>query len=140
MDKATDVLSFPAQEMLPAVRRAKAKLKPGPTDIFLGDIVIARGLATRQARERGHSVTTELKVLALHGLLHLLGYDHERDKGEMARLERRLRRRGNLREALTERTHQAAARVRQKGAPRQGRKPSREARKGGRGWSPARTE
>jgi len=87
-DKPTDVLSFPAEDAL-----------------FLGDIVIARGVAARQARARGHGVATELKILALHGLLHLLGYDHERDKGEMARLERRLRRRGNLREGLTERPH-----------------------------------
>jgi len=70
---------------------------------FLGDIVIARGVARRQAREAGHSEATEMKVLALHGLLHLLGYDHERDNGAMARLERRLRRRGGLREGLIER-------------------------------------
>ena len=70
---------------------------------FLGDIVIARGVARRQAREAGHPESTELKVLALHGLLHLLGYDHERDNGAMARLERRLRRKGGLREGLIER-------------------------------------
>jgi probable rRNA maturation factor len=70
---------------------------------FLGDIVIARGVARRQAREARHAESTELKVLALHGLLHLLGYDHERDNGAMARLERRLRRKGGLREGLIER-------------------------------------
>lgn len=70
---------------------------------FLGDIVIARGVASRQARQAGHSEATEMKVLALHGLLHLLGYDHERDGGAMARLERKLRRRGGLREGLIER-------------------------------------
>lgn len=70
---------------------------------FLGDIVIARGVARRQAHEAGHSESTEMKVLALHGLLHLLGYDHERDNGAMARLERRLRRKGGLREGLIER-------------------------------------
>jgi probable rRNA maturation factor len=69
----------------------------------LGDIVIARGVARRQARQAGHSEATELKVLALHGLLHLLGYDHERDNGAMARLERRLRLVGGLREGLIER-------------------------------------
>jgi ssRNA-specific RNase YbeY (16S rRNA maturation enzyme) len=69
----------------------------------LGDVVIATGVAGRQAREAGHSLGTELRVLALHGLLHLLGYDHERDRGEMARVERRLRRRGGLREGLIER-------------------------------------
>ncbi len=78
-DTPTDVLSFPSDE-------------PG----YLGDVVIAAGVARRQAREAGHSLQTELRVLALHGLLHLLGYDHERDDGRMARLERRLRRRGGL--------------------------------------------
>ena len=85
-DRPTDVLSFPSDERG-----------------YLGDVVIARGVATRQAREAGHSLATELRVLALHGLLHLLGYDHERDDGRMARLERRLRRRGGLVEGLIER-------------------------------------
>ena len=70
---------------------------------FLGDIVIARGVARRQARAAGHSELTELRVLALHGLLHLLGYDHDRDNGRMLRIERRLRRKGGLREGLIER-------------------------------------
>ena len=82
----TDVLSFPADE-------------PGQ----LGDIVIALDVARRQARAAGHSLATEFRVLALHGLLHLLGYDHERDNGEMRRLEQRLRRAGGLREGLIER-------------------------------------
>ena len=85
-DKPTDVLSFPADE-------------PGQ----LGDVVIASGIARRQARSAGHSLQTELRVLALHGLLHLLGYDHETDEGEMSRVERRLRRKGGLREGLIER-------------------------------------
>jgi probable rRNA maturation factor len=83
----TDVLSFPADERG-----------------YLGDVVIASGVAARQAREAGHSLATELRVLALHGLLHLLGYDHEHDDGRMARLERRLRTRGGLREGLIERS------------------------------------
>jgi probable rRNA maturation factor len=70
---------------------------------FLGDIVIAARVARRQARDAGHSDLTELRILALHGLLHLLGYDHESDKGVMQRVERRLRRRGGLREGLIER-------------------------------------
>jgi len=85
-DVPTDVLSFPAQE-------------PGE----LGDVVIALGVARRQAAQAGHSLATELRVLALHGLLHLLGYDHERDGGQMRRLEQRLRRRGGLSEGLIER-------------------------------------
>ena len=85
-DAATDVLSFPAGE-------------PGE----LGDVVIAAGVAGRQARETGHSMAVELRVLALHGLLHLLGYDHEHDDGRMARLERRLRLKGGLVEGLIER-------------------------------------
>ena len=69
---------------------------------FFGDIVIAAGVATRQAREAGHSYQAELRVLALHGFLHLLGYDHDApdDHGRMARAEARLRRRGGLRTGL----------------------------------------
>jgi probable rRNA maturation factor len=67
------------------------------------DIVIAKGVARRQAREHGHSEAVELRVLSLHGLLHLLGYDHERDHGEMRRVEQRLRRKGGLRSGLIER-------------------------------------
>ena len=85
-NRPTDVLSFPAGE-------------PGE----LGDVVIAAGVAGRQARQAGHAMAVELRVLALHGLLHLLGYDHERDDGRMARLERRLRLKGGLVEGLIER-------------------------------------
>jgi probable rRNA maturation factor len=87
IDRATDVLSFPADAR----------------GTFLGDVVIATGVAARQARAAGHSVRTEYRVLALHGLLHLLGYDHVRDGGRMARLERTLRRRGGLERGLIER-------------------------------------
>ena len=91
VDTSTDVLSFPAGE------------DPGPGR-HLGDLVISRETAARQARHEGHSLATELRVLALHGLLHLLGYDHERDSGRMARIERRLRRQGGLPSGLIERT------------------------------------
>jgi probable rRNA maturation factor len=95
-DAATDVLSFPASAS--GLRRGKLDERGD-----LGDVVIAAGVARRQAREAGHSLATELRVLALHGLLHLLGYDHERDDGRMVRLERRLRARGGLVEGLIER-------------------------------------
>jgi probable rRNA maturation factor len=99
IDAPTDVLSFPSRQFPVAGRLAP----------FLGDIVIASGLAKRQARERGHAPATELRILALHGLLHLLGYDHERpgDHGRMARAETRLRRRGGLREGLIARARNA---------------------------------
>jgi probable rRNA maturation factor len=87
-DAPTDVLSFPSGE-----------------SAFLGDIVIAAGVARRQARRAGHAFGTEARVLALHGLLHLLGYDHEHreDGGRMTALEARLRRKGGLKEGLIER-------------------------------------
>ena len=66
--------------------------------------MIGYGVARRQAAEAGHPMATELRVLALHGLLHLLGYDHEEDQGQMSRIERRLRRLGGLREGLIERS------------------------------------
>lgn len=103
-DYATDVLSFP-EETTPraSVRRRASLASPGRQPRRLGDVVIARGVAERQAREHGHSVRTELRVLALHGLLHLLGYDHEADDGRMAVAEARLRRRGGLSAGLIER-------------------------------------
>ncbi len=90
-DYPTDVLSFPSEPLA---------LSPQP---FLGEIVIARGVAKRQARDAGHSEYAELRVLALHGLLHLLGYDHEIDAGRMRLIEQRLRRKGGLDAGLIER-------------------------------------
>jgi probable rRNA maturation factor len=98
-DHPTDVLSFPFGGAWPMRGRGSAR--------FLGDIVIALGVARRQARAARHDQATELRVLALHGLLHLLGYDHDSDNGAMARLERRLRRKGRLREGLLERPRPA---------------------------------
>jgi probable rRNA maturation factor len=105
-DHATDVLSFPSSG--PSRRAARLAFDivhsaPAPSSRFLGDIVVARGVARRQARAAGHSELTELRVLVLHGLLHLLGYDHDRDSGAMARVERSLRLKGGLREGLIER-------------------------------------
>ena len=88
IDRVTDVLSFPADP-------DPALAGPGRTR-FLGDIVIATGRAARQARGAGLTEQQEWRRLALHGLLHLLGYDHEQDDGRMGRLERRLQRQGGL--------------------------------------------
>jgi probable rRNA maturation factor len=103
---ATDVLSFPAAGSI----AQRGPRTPDPTQRipmpFLGDIVIATGTARKQARDAGHSYQAELRVLALHGLLHLLGYDHESaaDAGRMRRLETRLRRQGGLGAGLIERS------------------------------------
>ena len=79
----TDVLSFPAEQ-------DESERLEGRT---LGDILISVEQAARQAAQHGLSFETEVEQLILHGLLHLCGYDHERDAGEMNRLELRLRRR-----------------------------------------------
>jgi len=77
VDKATDVLSFPAD---------------GPDESDLGDIAVSVDTAATQAKENGLKLDEEIAQLILHGLLHLSGYDHETDNGEMNRLELRLRR------------------------------------------------
>lgn len=78
VDKATDVLSFPADDT---------------DELNLGDIAISVDTAARQAKENGLTFDEEVAQLILHGLLHLSGYDHEADNGEMNRLELKLRRR-----------------------------------------------
>ncbi len=123
-DYATDVLSFPAHTAVGGRRSAvdrplRSDRRDGrspadrlsPTAGLLGDIVIAAGVAARQARQAGHSVQTELRVLALHGLLHLLGYDHESpdDRGRMARAEKRLRAKAGLNAGLIERAPRAGS-------------------------------
>jgi len=97
-NKATDVLSFPAEGI-------------GAEEIA-GDLAISVTTALGQAAEQGHTLSTEIKVLILHGLLHLAGYDHEADTGQMARRERLLRGKLKLPQGLIER---AAAEARGKG-------------------------
>ena len=89
-NRATDVLSFPAA---------------APARGFAGDIAISLDIAERNARLLQHSVAAEVQILILHGILHLAGYDHENDKGEMAGKEVLLRRRLQLPAGLIERNH-----------------------------------
>jgi probable rRNA maturation factor len=89
----TDVLSFPTVARRRPVRLGSRKVKAGE---YLGDIAISPATARRYARKGGRKVSSELQVLILHGVLHLLGYDHESDRGEMDRMERKLRKRLGL--------------------------------------------
>jgi probable rRNA maturation factor len=88
-DEATDVLSFPALR--------------GVVTRFAGDVAISAEIAAENAKRLGHSPAEEVKILALHGVLHLSGYDHERDHGQMARTEERLRKEMKLPAGLIER-------------------------------------
>ncbi len=107
IDRSTDVLSFPGGST-DSVADVKAERRSERSPVrLLGEILIATGVAKRQAQAVGHSYDTELRVLALHGLLHLLGFDHERDAGTMARIEYRLRRKGGLADGLIERAGRA---------------------------------
>lgn len=94
-NKPTDVLSFPADPTAPGAEK------------IAGDLSISVPTARRQAAEQGHSLSTEIKVLILHGVLHLAGYDHETDTGQMARRERSLRALLGLPGGLIERTAKA---------------------------------
>lgn len=89
-DKPTDVLSFPAE---PEFRKAVA-----------GEIAISAEIATKNARDLEHSPADEVRILVLHGVLHLRGYDHERDNGQMAKREKQLRAKLHLPLGLIERT------------------------------------
>jgi probable rRNA maturation factor len=91
-NQPTDVLSFPAL--------------PGLKPHFAGDIAISAEIAAHNARALGHTAAEEIKILALHGILHLRGYDHEHDEGKMARKEEKLRRTLRLPVGLIERTVQ----------------------------------
>ena len=85
----TDVLSFPTSaRRRPVRRRGRKAIKDGE---YLGDIAISPATARRYAKKNGRKLSSELQVLILHGLLHLLGYDHETDGGKMDRMERKLR-------------------------------------------------
>ena len=100
-NKPTDVLTFPS-----AGQETK------------GDIAISLEIAAANAAELGHSLATEVKVLILHGMLHLAGYDHEIDDGEMQAREAELRKKFKLSAGLIERTHQHAAKVVKRRGPR----------------------
>jgi probable rRNA maturation factor len=89
-DKPTDVLSFPAE--------------PGTLQHLAGEIAISAEIAAKNARALGHSPAEEVKILVLHGILHLRGYDHECDNGQMARREKQLRAKLNLPIGLIERS------------------------------------
>jgi probable rRNA maturation factor len=99
-DKATDVLSFPSLTHV-------SKNGRDATPVILGDIAISVHTARKQAVAMGHALGAEIKVLMLHGLLHLGGYDHETDDGEMARREERLRAKLGLPPGLIERSVRA---------------------------------
>jgi probable rRNA maturation factor len=96
----TDVLSFPATpRRAPAslpLRRRQDRARKVKSAVFLGDIAISPATARRNAKKIGRTLVSELNVLILHGLLHLLGYDHETDRGQMDRVERRMRQRLGL--------------------------------------------
>jgi probable rRNA maturation factor len=97
IDKPTDVLSFPSEAL------------PRGGEKIAGDLAISVPTARRQAIEQGHGVSAEIKVLMLHGLLHLAGYDHESDQGQMARREQRLRTELGLPRGLIERVRRPSS-------------------------------
>ena len=84
-DKPTDVLSFPSEPQAPGNVRKNVRKNAA------GEIAISAEIAAQNARALGHSPALEVKILVLHGILHLRGYDHECDNGEMARREQQLR-------------------------------------------------
>jgi probable rRNA maturation factor len=112
-NKATDVLSFPAEGI-------------GAEEIA-GDLAISAPTARRQAVEQGHSLSTEIKVLILHGLLHLAGYDHVTDTGQMARRERLLRGKLGLPQGLIERAEAPKKPILKAVKPRVGKAGTRKA-------------
>lgn len=107
-----DVLISGNKRLQELNRRFRRKNKP--TDVLSfprpigGDIAISAEIARQNAALYGHAPAMELKILVLHGMLHLAGHDHETDNGKMARLEMRLRAQLNLPASLIDRTHSAA--------------------------------
>jgi probable rRNA maturation factor len=103
-DKATDVLSFSSVELSrKPVREA-------------GELAISLDIARENANHLGHSLAEEVKILVLHGILHLAGFDHERDNGEMARREARLREKLSLNSSLIERSRTRSSKSRRRPA------------------------
>jgi probable rRNA maturation factor len=96
----TDVLSFPAEKKWRVAsgewREKSTSKRRREVDDYLGDIAIAPSTARRYAKKNGRTLASELRVLILHGVLHLLGYDHETDQGEMDKVEAKLRKRFGL--------------------------------------------
>jgi len=115
-NQPTDVLSFRSEHLVRG------------TENVAGDVAISVETAQRQSVEQGHSLATEIKVLMLHGLLHLAGHDHETDEGEMQRRERSLRARLGLPLGLIERTSSPtlSQRARKDGARRDRKDGTRE--------------
>jgi probable rRNA maturation factor len=111
IDKATDVLSFPAADAKHALGIRSA-----------GEIAISAAIARDNAQRLGHTIADEIKILVLHGILHLAGYDHEHDSGEMARKENALRRELGLDQSLIERTEAPARKVAARHFPRSARR------------------
>lgn len=90
VDESTDVLSFPLQE---TSSPGSFKESPGPSSLFpLGDVIISVDTADRQAQIHGHSLGDEMDMLLVHGILHLVGYDHEKkeDAEQMMKMEARI--------------------------------------------------
>jgi probable rRNA maturation factor len=97
-NRPTDVLSFPVDDspkpksMSPRRSRRGKQTASRPAGLYLGDIAIAPAVARANATRFGRTFPDEMRILILHGILHLMGYDHETDKGQMDRRENRLRR------------------------------------------------
>jgi probable rRNA maturation factor len=109
INKTTDVLSFPADP------KAIGRRNQSGTG---GDVAISANIAVENAFRLGHSAAQEVKILALHGILHLAGYDHERDNGTMARTEDKLRKDLGLPGSLIERAQSAEPVTSKRRAPR----------------------